>query len=165
MPLPAAAARLRRATPADVAAAAAIIGDALAGYGLPFDPDGRDADVKLLGSRPDHDDFVAEQGGRPIGIASVGPHGDAGVAWISKLFVAREARRAGVGRALLEAAHEAARARGYLRVGLRTRVVFREAIALYESEAYTLTSAEPAVLETGDVVYFRALSARPVDNG
>ena len=149
--------RLRSATPADVAAASAIIGDALAGYGLSFDPDGRDADVKLLGSRPDHDDFIAEIDGRPVGVASVGPQGDALVAWVSKLFVAKEARRDGIGRALLAAAHDAARARGNRRVGLRTRVVFREAIALYESNGYAAVERDPALIETGDVVYFRSL--------
>ena len=156
MPL-AADVRVRRATPADVEAAAAIIGSALAAYGLPFEPGGRDADVHLFGSRPDHDDFVAEIALRPVGVASVGPHGDEGVAWISKVFVAQEARRAGIGRALLARAHEAARARGYRRVGLRTRVVFREAIALYESEGYAPLARHSALLQPGDVVYFRSL--------
>jgi GNAT superfamily N-acetyltransferase len=153
----AAEARLRRATPADVEAAAAIIGGALAGHGLPFEPDGRDADVQLFGSRPDHDDFIAELAGRPVGVASVGPHGDEGVAWISKVFVAKEARRVGIGRALLDATHEAARARGYHRVGLRTRLVFREAIALYESEGYMPLVHHRGALASGDLVYFRSL--------
>ena len=156
MPL-AADVRLRRATPADVEAAAAIIGSALAAYGLPFEPGGRDADVALFGSRSEHDDFVAEHEGRPVGVASVGPHGDEGVAWISKVFVAKESRRAGIGRALLAATHDAARSRGYLRVGLRTRLVFREAIALYESEGYSPLARHPAQLESGEVVYFRSL--------
>ncbi len=148
---------LRPASPADAEDAAAIIGGALAGYGLPFEPDGRDADVHLFGCRPDHDDIVAEIEGRPVGVASVGPHGEEGVAWVSKVFVAKEARGLGIGRALLSAAHEAARARGYRRVGLRTRLVFREAIALYESEGYAALARHPSVLESGDVVYFRAL--------
>lgn len=50
--------RLRRTTPADVPASTAIIRDAFAGYGLPFEPDRRDADVKRLGGRSDHDDFI-----------------------------------------------------------------------------------------------------------
>src|SRR5262245_7107584 len=146
--------RLRRASPADVAAATAIIGAALADYGLVFDPDGRDADVRLFGTRIEHDDLVAETELGPVGIASVGPHGDEGVAWVSKVFVRKEARGCGIGRALLGAAHDAARVRGYGRVGLRTRLVFREAIALYESEGYVRTTSDHALLETGDVVYF-----------
>ncbi|MDF2697465.1 MAG: GCN5-related N-acetyltransferase [Labilithrix sp.] len=137
-------------------AAAAIIGDALAGYGLPFEPDGRDADVHLFGARPEHDDFIADLD-IPVGVASIGPHGDEGVAWVSKVFVRKEARGHGIGRTLLARAHEAARARGYRRVGLRTRVIFLEAIALYESEGYVRADTDPAVLEKGDVVYFRAL--------
>lgn len=148
---------IRRATAADAGAAASIIAAALADYGLPFEPDGRDADVRSFGGRDDHADFIAELGGAPVGVASVGPHGDPGVAWISKVFVLREARRHGLGRALLHAAHAAARDRGYTRVGLRTRVVFREAIALYEAEGYRATTADELVLETGDVVYFRDL--------
>lgn len=79
------------------------------------------------------------------------------MAWISKLFVARHARRAGVGRSLLRTAHEAARARGYRRVGLRTRVVFREAIALYTSEGYRPFRRDASGLENGDLVFFREL--------
>jgi putative acetyltransferase len=150
---------LRHATPADAAEAARIIAEALAEYGLPFEPEGRDADVATFGAKEDHDDFVAvasEDQGRAIGVASVGPQGDEGVAWISKVFVARAARRRGAGRALLEAAHQAARARGFHTVGLRTRALFREAIALYESVGYTRRE-DPVVLDAGDVVYYRAL--------
>jgi putative acetyltransferase len=148
---------IRRATPADVSVAVAIIEGALADYGLPFEPDGRDADVRRFGARADNDDFVGVLDGVPAGIASVGPHGDEGVAWISKVFVAKAARKQGLGRALLMATHDAARARGFSRVGLRTRRLFREAIALYESEGYTPANGDPAVFDPGDVVYFRLL--------
>jgi putative acetyltransferase len=153
---------LRRATPEDAAAAAKIIGDALAEYGLPFEPEGRDADVATFGAKPENDDLVAVDAasGRAIGVASVGPQGAPGVGWVSKVFVAKDARRRGAGRTLMTALHEAARARGYREIGLRTRVVFREAIALYEAHGYArradATSAS-AVLESGDVVYYRAL--------
>jgi putative acetyltransferase len=148
---------LRRATPDDAAVAATIIAEALADYGLPFDPDGRDADVATFGSRPEHDDVVAMDAGsgRAIGIASIGPQGEEGVAWVSKVFVAKDARRRGAGRALMHALHDAARARGYREIGLRTRAVFREAIALYEAHGYTRREDPSAVLESGDVVYYR----------
>jgi putative acetyltransferase len=149
---------VRRATATDAAVAARIIAGALAEYGLSFEPDGRDADVATFGDRAEQDDLVAhdEASGEPLGIASVGPQGDPGMAWISKVFVARAARRRGVGRALLEAAHAAARRRGFREVGLRTRVVFREAIALYESAGYARRD-DPAVIAPGDVVYYRRL--------
>lgn len=148
---------LRRATPDDAIAAATIIAAALADYGLPYDPDGRDADVATFGSRAEHDDLVAADAasGRAIGVASIGPQGEEGVAWVSKVFVAKDARRRGAGRALMNALHEAARARGYREIGLRTRVVFREAIALYEAHGYARRDDPSAVLESGDVVYYR----------
>ena len=86
---------VRAATERDAAKAATIIAEALAEYGLPFEPEGRDADVATFGRKPEHDDLVAEDPttGQALGVASVGPQGDEGVAWISKVFVAREARR------------------------------------------------------------------------
>lgn len=148
---------LRRATPADAREAARIIGESLAEYGLPFEPEGRDADVATFGAKVDYDDLVVEDEGHVIGVASVGPQGDEGVAWISKVFVAKEARRRGAGRSLLDALHDAARGRGFREVGLRTRTIFRDAIALYESLGYALSEDPATVIETGDVVYYRAL--------
>jgi putative acetyltransferase len=150
----------RVATAADAARAAEIIREALAEYGLPFEPEGRDADVATFGGKAENDDLVIEEapGGRVIGVASVGPQGEEGVAWVSKVFVAADARRRGAGRALMQAVHDAARARGcYRQIGLRTRVIFREAIALYEAHGYVKREADVAALEAGDVVYYRPL--------
>lgn len=149
---------IRRATPADASAAAAVIAGALAEFGLPFDAGdgGRDADVATFGSKRESDDFVADDGGDVLGVVSVGPHGDPGVAWISKLFVVSRARGRGVGRALLHAAHDAARGRGMREVGLRSRVVFRAALALYAAEGYVARDFGPRI-ESGDVVLFRPL--------
>jgi putative acetyltransferase len=159
---------VRRATTFDATAAATIVGDALAEYGLPFEPEGRDADVATFGVKPENDDFVAVDSatGQALGIASIGPQGTRGVGWVSKVFVAKSARRRGVGRALMNAVHEAARARGYHDVGLRTRLVFREAIAMYEAHGYARRGGEgagereraaAAVRASGDVVYYRAV--------
>ena len=153
---------IRRARPEDASEAARIIGGALAEYGLPFEPEGRDADVATFGTRRAADDvvdLVAEDArGIVLGVGSIGPHGKPGIAWVSKLFVTREARGIGAGRALLEAAHEAARARGYREVALRTRVVFDRAIALYEKAGYVRRSGDDGrVLASGDVIYARLL--------
>lgn len=144
---------IRRALPSDQAAAARIIRESLSRYGLSLELEGRDADVTLFGSRPasDHEDLVAEVLGRVVGLVSLGPHGDPGVGWISKLFVSPDARRLGAGRALLTSAHAAARDRGWWRLGLRTRRIFREALALYASEEYV---ADEATHE-GDLVLWR----------
>lgn len=156
-PTPPGIMEVRRATSADAPRAARIIAAALAEYGLPFEPEGRDADVATFGSRPEHDDFVIADEGEVFGVASVGPQGAEGVAWVSKVFVSKRARRRGAGRRLLTALHEAALARGFHEVGLRTRVVFVEAIALYEAHGYTRRDDPARVLTSGDVVYYRAL--------
>lgn len=140
----------------DAKEAARIIGAALGEYGLPFEPEGRDADVATFGSKPDARDFVAEMDGRVVGVASVGEHGDVGVAWVSKLFVEKQRRGLGIGRALLGAAHDAARAAGCRTVGLRTRRVFIEALRLYAAEGYA-PREDPRVIEAGDVVLYRDL--------
>ena len=146
---------VRRGAAADAAVAERIIAAALAEHGIAFEREGRDADVAAFGARADHDDLVAEdpRSGAAIGVVSVGPHGDPGVAWISKLFVARDARRRGVGRALMDAAHAAARARGYRVVGLRTRDVFGDAVRLYERLGYV---RKPSA--GGDPIFYRPLA-------
>ena len=146
----------RRASPADAAAAARIIAEALAEHGLGFEPNGRDADVGTFGARADAHDLVAELEGAVAGLVSMRAHEAPGVAWVSKLFVARAARGNGIGRALLRSAQDAARATGFHTVGLRSRRVFREALALYASEGY-VASEDPETLAEGDVVLYRSL--------
>jgi GNAT superfamily N-acetyltransferase len=147
---------LRPATPTDTAAAARIIAAALAEHALPFEPEGRDADVATFGAKPDVRDLVAEIDGAVVGLVSVGAHDTPGVAWLSKLFVERSARGNGIGRALLGAAHDAARAAGFRTVGLRTRTHFVQAMGLYAAEGYTARE-DPRVIESGDVVMYRDL--------
>lgn len=147
---------LRAATAGDAAAAATIIAAALAEHSLPFEPEGRDADVATFGSKPDVRDLVAEIDGVVVGVVSIGAQDAPGVAWLSKLFVAKRARGNGIGRALLHAAHENARAAGFHTVGLRTRRIFTEAVALYSAEGYR-PREDPRVIEAGDVVMYRSL--------
>jgi GNAT superfamily N-acetyltransferase len=153
---------LRPATAGDASAAARIIANALAEHALPFEPEGRDADVATFGAsladRNERRDFVAEVDGAVVGVVSIGAQGDDArlIAWVSKLFVEKRVRGRGIGRALLHAAHDAARAEGFEAVGLRTRTLFREALALYASEGY-VARGDPRALEEGDVVLYRAL--------
>lgn len=148
---------IRRATPEDAARAAEIVRAGLAGYGLPFDPDGRDADMLTFGrGLGGVEDFVAELDGEVMGLVSIGPQGEPGAAWLSKLFVDPTARRRGLGRALLDQARRAARAHGYRVVRLRTRTVFREAIALYESDGWVLETSDPAS-SPDDLIFRRSL--------
>lgn len=147
---------LRRGERADAAAAARIIAAALAEHSLPFEPEGRDADVATFGSKPDVRDLVAELDQVVVGVVSIGPHDSPGVAWLSKLFVAKSARGTGIGRALLRAAHDAAREVGFHTVALRTRTIFIEALGLYAAEGYRPLEGG-RVIEAGDVVMLRSL--------
>ena len=148
---------LRRATAADAPAAARVIAEALAEYGLPFEPEGRDADVATFGGASQRDDFVVHDGADVVGLGSVGPQGAPGRAWISKVFVDRAARRQGAGRLLMNALHDAARAAGCHEVGLRSRVVFEPALAMYAAFGYARRDEDGPLLETGDVVLYRIL--------
>jgi ribosomal protein S18 acetylase RimI-like enzyme len=60
--------------------------------------------------------------------------------WLEDLFVERSARRAGLGRALVEAAFERARARGCKRIDLDVNEDNVNALALYEELGF---SGEP----------------------
>lgn len=61
---------------------------------------------------------------------------DDGVAEIRRMYVAPPARRLGVGRRLLEALEDQARALGYRSIRLETGRLQRDAIGLYESAGY-----------------------------
>jgi GNAT superfamily N-acetyltransferase len=88
------------------------------------------------------DEFVAESDGAAIGSVMVAPKG-AGEGWLSKFFVDARHRGKGVGRALLARAVEAARARGYRRLGLDTRRAMKAAIRLYETTGWRLDPEPP----------------------
>ncbi len=144
---------IRRATPADVDACAALVFAALREHGIEPEPDGADRDVFGLGSRGElggrYVDLVAARpGGAIVGVACLEPWDSGG--WISKLFVAPEARGEGLGRALLGRLLEVARSEGLTRVGLRTRTVFTSAVRLYEAAGFTREPAEVAQRGVGE---------------
>ena len=64
-------------------------------------------------------------------------------AYLEELYVAPERRGEGIGRALLEAAMDAAREAGAVRIDLGTSVDDTAAIALYESCGFTNREREP----------------------
>jgi GNAT superfamily N-acetyltransferase len=85
-------------------------------------------DVDLDASR------VALAGDEPVGIVNVGLRGED--AWIGGVGVAAAQRGAGVGKALMQGAHEAARAAGARRVWLEVLVQNAPALRLYERLGY-----------------------------
>lgn len=131
---------VRRARPTDAQACAEIVFASLREHGITPEPEGLDRDVFGFGTREGRfRDFVAELEGETIGIACLEPWNDGG--WISKVFVAAEARGHGAGRALLAATVEEAQSLGMTHLGLSTRRVFARAICLYESFGFVRTSA------------------------
>jgi ribosomal protein S18 acetylase RimI-like enzyme len=79
---------------------------------------------------------IAVRDGERVGFANLGLRGRE--AWIGGLGVVPGERRRGTGRALMDAVHEAARARGVQRVWLEVIVENRQAITLYEELGYEL---------------------------
>ncbi|MEW2132503.1 GNAT family N-acetyltransferase [Streptomyces sp. NPDC005435] len=93
------------------------------------------------------DHLVAELDGRAVGYVRVGPPTplavNAHVLQIRGLAVAGEARGHGVGRALVRAAAELARARGARRLTLRVLGHNTPARRLYEAEGFTVEGVLP----------------------
>jgi putative acetyltransferase len=129
---------IRHAMPEDGPAVREFVFATLRSYGIEPDPDGLDADVVAFGTAGDGPvaEFVAEVDGLPVGSVALSPR-DGGVAWLSKLFVDASYRGRGLGRALLARAVDEARARGYQRIDLETRTIYREAVHLYEATGWT----------------------------
>jgi len=139
-----AAATIRRARPSDGPAVRRFVFETLEEHGIVPDPDGHDKDVMTFGQDPEPvDAFVADVAGTAVGSIMIAPR-DSRTGWLSKFFVDGKHRGCGIGRALLEHAVSAARARGYRRLELDTRTFFREAIHLYESTGWKRDATTPA---------------------
>jgi putative acetyltransferase len=136
MPMPM---RIRNGTDADAAAAAAVVRRVLDEHGLPFEPRHLDADVLAPASSYRAGGgafFVAvDAAGRVVGTAGLLRTGP-GAGEVRRVFLLPEARGRGVGRALLEAVLDAARARGMRRLTLTTRHRYDRAILLYERAGF-----------------------------
>jgi ribosomal protein S18 acetylase RimI-like enzyme len=78
--------------------------------------------------------LVAFAGGDPVGLVNLGVRGDRG--WIGGLGVVPEARRQGLGRALMEAVHEQACSRGIEEISLEVIEANEPAFRLYEDLGY-----------------------------
>lgn len=131
---------VRTGTDADAAGATAVVRQVLLEHGLPFEPVGLDADIVDPERHFATDGgafYVAVEGGRIVGTAALRLTGPAR-GEVRKLFLLPEARGRGVGRALLAAVLDAARARGVQRLTLTTRVRYVRAIRMYEKAGFRL---------------------------
>lgn len=135
-----AATRLRAATPADAETLVALVHGAFVEYrnvldpppgGLNETPDSVRAQM-AAGTRV----LIAEQNGAPAGCVFYTPHGNEGFVYLGRLSVSPAFRRRGIGNALLAAVEEQARALGYARTRLGTRVVLTQKQAWYERLGY-----------------------------
>jgi putative acetyltransferase len=98
---------------------------------------------ELRGFSPTPDEFmipgavfvVARQSGKAVGCGAIRPLAP-GVAEVKRMFVAREARGCGVGKAVLEKLETLARKSGYRVIRLETGLKQPEAIALYEAAGF-----------------------------
>jgi GNAT superfamily N-acetyltransferase len=114
---------------------AELFNAAYEGYLIPFHVDvatlefmDRAFDLDLDASR------IAFCDGEPAGLGNLGVRGED--AWIGGVGVVADARRSGVGEALMRALHEQARERGVRRVWLEVIVENSGAFALYEKLGY-----------------------------
>lgn len=127
--------RLRTARPADAPAVAALMAQ-LAEHASGNPDAGVEGRVCALLARPDQAVFVAEDaGGQLVGLLSVGHRPtlwhSGPSALIDELVVERAARGRGVGRALVTAAFEWARAAGCSDIGVSTGFANAAARAFY----------------------------------
>jgi len=82
--------------------------------------------------------LVAKQNGRVVGCGALVPH-DADTAEVKRMSVAAELRRQGLGRRILMALCEQARARGFQRIILETTKTWDEVIAFYRAFGFQIT--------------------------
>jgi GNAT superfamily N-acetyltransferase len=128
---------VRRATNLDRESAIRIVFDSLRAFGIEPEPETMDADVMRFGGGSDGAyEIVATLDGHVCGVSALSPRAG-NVGWVSKVFVDAGYRRRGAAKALMADIVREGRARGYDRLGLQTRTVFREAIALYEGSGWT----------------------------
>jgi putative acetyltransferase len=108
--------------------------------------------------------FVARRGGAAVGIAALvlGVADEKpGAAELKRMFVAPEARGAGVATALLAAVETTARELGVARLVLETGPLQPEAIALYEKHGYaSIPNFGPYINDPLSICFAKDLPAR-----
>ena len=99
--------------------------------------------------------LVAREGVRIIGTGVLKPR-DTDAGEIVRMSVARDCRRRGLGRRILDALITAGRERGYARIILETTQTWAGAIAFYQSAGFEITHHQD-----GDVYFVLDLAPRP----
>ena len=128
-------AELRAASSLPPGELAALFTRAYEGYYVPVQVDEAAVDFLVRTFDLDLDaSLVAVADGEPVGLVNLGVRGGRG--WIGGLGVVAEARRRGLGRTLMEAVHEQARARGIREISLEVIEANEPAYRLYDALGY-----------------------------
>lgn len=131
---------VRRATPGDVAALAPLLDAYRVFYGQPSDPGAAQDFLQVRLERGESVVFLATLEGRPAGFTQLYPLfttvGLAPIWLLNDLYVAEEARRGGVARALLDAARQHGCDAGARRLMLNTERGNLAAQAAYEGHGW-----------------------------
>jgi ribosomal protein S18 acetylase RimI-like enzyme len=128
---------LRPATSLSHEELAALFTRAYEGYFVPMQVD--EEALRFLVRTFDLDldaGLVALEADEPIGLVNLGIRGERG--WIGGLGVVSHARRKGLGRTLMNAVHEEARARGLRELSLEVIQANEAAFRLYEKLGYEM---------------------------
>jgi ribosomal protein S18 acetylase RimI-like enzyme len=135
----------RAATPSDLHELSRLFDAYRVFYRQPSDPAAAERFLRERFARRDSHLFVAPTGDRLAGFTQLYPSlssvSMARIFVLNDLYVDAAARRSGVGRALIEAAHAFARSQGAVRVSLETAVDNASAQRLYESLGYIRDAA------------------------
>jgi putative acetyltransferase len=153
---------IRSWQPADRQAAAAVIADALAEYGLGWEPTGADRDVLAVEEcylDRGGEFWVIEADGQIVGTSGYYPCADdreLKAVEIRKMYLAPSARGRGLGRYLLQLLERSISDRGYTEIRIETASVLAAAVKLYEANGY-IPALEVATARC-DRAYFKQLT-------
>ena len=139
---------IRSWQPADRRAAARVIEQALAEYGLGWEPDGADRDVMAVEEYyldRGGEFWVVETLGEIVGTSAYYPclvapstpaERDEQAVEIRKMYLTSTARGQGLGKYLLGELEQAIAVRGYHEIRIETASILTAAVKLYESHGY-----------------------------
>ena len=136
---------IRQAVPGDSLEVRRFVFEVTRFYGFEPDPEGLDADVMHYGESTDGStqQWVAELNAAVVGSIAL-TSGEECVAYLATFFVDLRCQGRGIGRALLEHVIKTAKLKGYRRIDLETRHIYRRAIHLYESLGWIRGTDLPA---------------------
>lgn len=150
---------IRAWQPQDRQVAAEVIRSVLAEYGIGWEPDGADRDVYEVETayvQVGGAFWVVEQQGQVVGTAAFYPvNRGIGTVEIRKMYLLPQVRGKGVGRWLLQRLEQEIVAQGFREVWIETASVLKEAVKLYESGGYLLTTGIET--ERCDLIYSKVL--------